>query len=438
MPTSERVDLGYRPRDWQKSVHAGIKRFSVVIVHRRGGKTVMAVMQLIHAALVTQKKNAQFSYVAPFLKQAKRIAWKYLCQFSQKIPGVTINSSELSVRFPNGATIYLNGADNPDSLRGLFLDGCVLDEVADMRPEIWGEIIRPAVADRKGWVLFIGTVKGHNLLSELYFAAKKDGSWFVANYDCYATNALPAEEIESMRKSMTENQFRQEMLNDFSAAVENQLIPFDVVAAAAGKTFSPNEYEFAPRVLGVDVARYGGDRSVIFPRQGLAALKPLVFNEISNMDLAGRVAEYIDHWQPDAVFIDAGRGEGVIDRLLQLGFSPIAVNFGGRPNSEQFANKRAEMWWNMGEWLKAGGAIPDLPDLKTDLCTPTYSYANARGKCELESKDEIRERGLSSPDLADALALTFAQNVAPRGGPGSRFATTAAHALTEYDPFAWN
>jgi hypothetical protein len=430
------IDLKYRPREWQKAVHAGIKRFSVVIVHRRGGKTVMAVMQLIHAALTTRKKLAQFTYVAPYLKQAKRIAWKYLTAFSRMVPGVEVNSAELSVKFPNGATIYLNGADNPDALRGLYLDGAVLDEVADMRPEIWGEIIRPAVSDRKGWVLFIGTVKGHNLLSELYFKAKKDPEWYVASWDCYHTNALPPQEIESMRKSMTENQFRQEMLNDFNAAVENQLIHFDVVAAAAGKHFPLTEYEFAPKVLGVDVARYGGDRSVIFPRQGIVALEPVVFSEISNMELAGRVAKYISSWQPDAVFVDAGRGEGVIDRLLQLGFSPIGVDFGGRPGSETFANKRAEMWSAMNDWLKSGGAIPDMVDLKADLCTPQYSFANARGKFELESKDDIKSRGMPSPDLADALALTFAHPVAPRGGPGSQWSENRGKALTEYDPFA--
>jgi hypothetical protein len=413
----------------------GLKRFSVVLVHRRGGKTVMAIMQLIHSALQARRPDSQFAYIAPLLKQAKRIAWKYLLRFTLPIPGVKVSVSELSVKLPNGSTIALYGADNPDALRGAYFDGAVLDEVADMHVDMWGEIIRPALADRGGWCLFIGTVKGANLLSEMYFSAQKNPDWYVANWDCYATDALPPEEIEAMRKEMTENQFRQEMLNDFSASVENQLIPFEVVAAACKRHIQESEYEFAPKVLGVDVARYGGDRSVIFKRQGLAAFAPAVFRSISNMDLAAKVAETISAWQPDAVFVDAGRGEGVIDRLLQLGFSPVGVDFGGKADGENFQNRRAEMWFKMGEWLKAGGGIPDMPELRIDLCVPQYSYANARGKFELESKDDIKARGLPSPDIADALALTFAYTVAPKAGPGMQFAAQYGHAITDYDPF---
>jgi hypothetical protein len=395
----------------------------------------MAVMALIHAALKTTKTEAQFAYVAPLLKQAKKIAWKYLKRFTKEIMGIKVNESELMVTFPNGATITLYGADNPDSLRGIYLDGVILDEVADMKPDVWGEIIRPTLADRKGWALFIGTVKGVNLLSEMYFQALNDDEWYVANYDCYQTDALPADEIESMRKTMGENKFKQEMLNDFNASVPNQLISFDDVKAAAGKHLDPSVYEYSPRILGVDVARYGDDKSVIFGRQGLASFVPQTYQGLSNMDLAAKVAETIATWKPDAVFIDAGRGEGVIDRLLQLGHSVVGVNFGGVPTKPQFANKRAEMWWDLNEWLKAGGAIPDDISLKTELCAPTYTYANAAGKFQLESKDEMKARGLHSPDVADALALTFAFPVAPTRGPGASL-SAGGHATTEYDPFA--
>lgn len=415
---SQVIDLGYRPRQWQREVHARLKRFSVLVVHRRGGKTVLAIMALIDAAIRTNKTRARFGYVAPLLKQAKAVAWDYLKHYASKVPGCTINEGELWVQFPNGARIRIFGADNPDSMRGLYFDGAVLDEVADFKPEVWGEVLRPALSDRQGWALFIGTPKGVNLFSELYFQAQRDPEWYAATYDVEQTKAIDINELARLKSEMTENQYRQEFLCDFSASVDNQLITIDRVNAAIGKHVRREDYEQSAIILGVDVARYGGDRSVIFRRQGLAAFAPLVFQDIDNMDLAGRVAHQIETWTPDALFIDAGRGEGVIDRLRQLGFNPLGVDFGGRPGNPKYENRRAEMWDGMSDWLKEGGALPDgdyVAMLKADMCAPTYSYANARGKFSLESKDDLRKRGLRSPDIADALALTFASPVAPRG-----------------------
>jgi hypothetical protein len=435
MPEIE-ADIGYHPRSWQVECHTGLKRFSVLVCHRRAGKTVMAGVTLLDAAGITQKSMARYVYLAPFLKQAKAVAWgPYLKPQLQKIPGVKINESELWGELPNGARISVYGADNPDALRGLYIDGIVIDEVADMKPEVWGQIIRPALADRNGWALFIGTPKGPNLFSEVYQKARKDPDWYTRLYTYRDTGCISPEEIELMRKTMTENQFRQEMLCDFDASSDNQLITIDIAHSAAGKHIPESEYEYAPRVMGVDVARYGGDRSVIFARQGLVSHAPKIYTIIDNMALAAKVAEHWVEWKPDAVFIDAGRGEGVIDRLRQLGFSPIPVDFGGRPNKPTFVNKRAEMWWEMADWLRSGASTPDITELKIDLCGPTYSYANAAGKLELESKDQLRKRGMASPDLADALALTFAHPVAVTRGPGSLITHHTAKAATEYDPY---
>jgi hypothetical protein len=181
----------------------------------------------------------------------------------------------------------------------------------------------------------------------------------------------------------------------------------------------------------VDVARFGADRSVIQKRQGLAAYEPIIFNDIDNMTLAGMVGQTISEWKPDAVFIDAGRGEGVIDRLRQLGFFVNEVNFGGRPTNPRYNNKRSEMWDSVRIWLDDGGSLPNNTDLKTDLCVPTYKF-DAGNRLQLESKDEIKKRGGRSPDLGDALALTFAFPVAPKN--------LGHHGLVEsiesdYDPF---
>ena len=428
------ISLDYVPRPWQQEIGAQLKRFSVLIVHRRGGKTVLALWTLIGAALRDTTGNGRYIYVAPQLKQAKGLAWDYLKSFLRPIPGLKINESELWVEVPNGSRIRLCGADSPDNLRGLAISGSVCDEIAQMNPVIWGEILRPALADREGWCLFIGTPKGINLLSKLYFNAlkKKEGyeDWYAASYTWKQTGALSDKEIADMRKTMSPNEWRQEMECDFSAATENTLISMEVADAAQSRQLQKKDFDFAPRVIGIDVARYGGDRSVIFCRQGSMVFPPQVFDSIDNMSLAGMVAKTIDKFRPDAVFCDAGRGEGVIDRLLQLGYNPIPVNFGGRPMSVKFVNKRAEMWCDMAAALETA-AIPDMPELRQDLCTPTYSYANAAGKFELESKDSIKKRGLTSPDLGDALAITYAWPVSP-----AAMSHKSSTCETEYDPIA--
>lgn len=429
------IDLGYRPRVWQDQCHRARKRFTVLALHRRAGKTELAVMELVDKALRCALPLPLFVYVAPFLKQAKAIAWERIKAYSHKIPGVEINESELWVRFPNnGAKIQLYGGDNPDGMRGLRIDGAVIDEVAQIKPEVWNEILQPALSDRKGWALFIGTPKGINLFSELYYKAEQLPDWHAARYTVFDTDAIDPDEVERLRRDMPENEFAREYLCDFSASAEDQLISIANAEEAARRFLRSDQYDFAAKVLGVDPARFGDDKSVIFPRQGLAAFKPRVMAGIDNMALADAVAAAIRKWQPDAVFIDAGNGSGVIDRLRQMGHPIIEVNFGGKPTDPRFLNKRAEMWWAVKEWIASGGTIPNMPELKQDLASPTYHY-NAANKLCLESKDDIKARIMRSPDLADGLALTFASPVAKT----MRYAhpSLADKAMNyEYDPFA--
>ena len=173
----EVVEFDYKPREVFKPFHYRDKRWSVIVAHRRCGKTVACINDLIRRALMEDKPNARYAYVAPYLAQSKSIAWDYLIRYSQPAL-VKANQAELWVELDNGARIRLFGADNPDALRGLYLDGVVLDEYADMRPRVWGEIIRPLLADRKGWAVFIGTPKGHNAFWDVYNHATQSEDWY--------------------------------------------------------------------------------------------------------------------------------------------------------------------------------------------------------------------------------------------------------------------
>jgi len=411
------IDLGYRPRRWQRECHVRRERFTVLALHRRAGKTELALSELLDQALRFDKEQGLFFYVAPLLKQAKAIAWGRLKQKVAPLIAANladINESELWVRIKiNGALIRVYGADNPDAMRGVRLDGCVIDEVAQIKPEVWIDVLQPALADRQGWALFIGTPNGVNLFSDLYYRAKSTANWYSALYTVYDTDALDPKEVERLREAMPETSFAREFLCDFAAAGDNQLLSLADIMEATKRVIQPNDFEFAPRVLGVDPARFGDDRSVIMRRQGLQAGEPKIFHGIDNMTLAHHVGREIEDWQPDAVFIDAGNGSGVIDRLRQLGYDVIEVHFGGKPTQPRYVNKRSEMWFEMREWILAGGAIPGHTSLRQDLAAPTYRY-DGQDRIALESKDDIKARGLPSPDLGDALALTFAYPAARR------------------------
>ena len=413
------VDLGYVPRRWQREAHVARQqhRFVVLAVHRRAGKTLLGLMELLDAALRSTQPLALYAYVAPFLKQAKSIAWAELkkrIELLRSSRAVEVNEAELTVTFlHNGATVRLFGADNADGLRGVGLDGLVLDEVAWIRPETWTDVLQPTLSDRLGWTLFIGTPCGVNLFSELFQKASELPGWCALRFTVDDTEALDPEEVKRLQRDMPAAAYRREMLCDFSAAADDQLIPLSLVEEASHRSYPANVTDGAPRIVGVDPARFGDDRSVIVQRHGVVMLPPLIYTGIDNMDLAARVAGVVERWQPDATFVDSGAGAGVIDRLRQLGFNPLEVPFGGKANKPlQFVNRRSEMWWLLREWLKEGGSIPNDPALRQELATPTYSF-DAAGRKLLESKDDIKKRlpGAGSPDIADALALTFANPI---------------------------
>lgn len=435
LPTREvRVELPFVPFPHQGVAHDMRQdfRFLVLVWHRRAGKTVFAVVELLLAALACTRPRGRYGYISPYLKQSETNAWEYLRHFAGCIPGCEVSESDLSVTLPNGAQVRLYGADNPKSLRGGYFDGVVLDEVADMRPEVWGEIVRPMLTDRQGWALFIGTPKGINLFSELYYRAERgEPGWGCALMPATATGVIPPAEIEAARQEMGEAQFAQEFECDFAAAADDVLIRLTTVLEAQKRVLHETAYNFAAKVLGVDVARYGDDDTVLMPRQGLACFNPRALHGLDTMAIAGHVAQAIDTWQPDATFVDVGGvGAGVIDRLLQLKKHVIPVDFGSKAFDPRYENKRAEMWVAMRDWL-AAGRIPPIAALQRDLSAPKYTWANARGRMQLESKDDMRARGLPSPDHGDALACTFAFPVSPRGPTG---ANDVEFAETEYDP----
>ena len=193
-------------------------RFCVVVAHRRMGKTVAAINHLIKSAIECDKDEPRFAYIAPTYGQAKRVAWDYLTKFTRPL-NATHNISELRADFW-GRRISLYGSDNPDSLRGQYFDGVILDEIGDQDPKIWNEIIRPALADRLGWCMFVGTPKGRNHFADLRDRAESAEDWNLLEFKASETNILAESELDSARKEMGEDKYNQEFECSFNAAVE--------------------------------------------------------------------------------------------------------------------------------------------------------------------------------------------------------------------------
>jgi hypothetical protein len=212
------VELDYQPRDVFLPFHERTQRWSVIVAHRRCGKTVACINDLIYKAITEGKEDGRYAYIAPYYSQAKTIAWDYLLKFSQPVL-TKANQSELWVELVNGARIRLFGADTGENLRGLYLDGVVLDEYADMKPSIWGSVVRPLLADRGGFATFIGTPKGHNQFWDVYNNATKDSDWYVKTLRASQTNLLPDAELADAAKMMSQDQYLAEFECDFESSI---------------------------------------------------------------------------------------------------------------------------------------------------------------------------------------------------------------------------
>lgn len=408
------IIIPYAPRQHQTEIHNALdeKRFGLIVAHRRFGKTVCTLNQLIKKALLNTNERPRFGYIAPYRTQAESIAWEYLKTFTAPIPDREVNISKLEITLPNSASIRLFGSDNADALRGLYFDGVVIDEPALMRPNVWGEIIRPCLADRQGWAVFIGTPRGMDFFYELYLSALRDETWHTAIYRASETGIIPQSELDLARQTMSEAQYLQEFECDWGASTSNALININTVLEASRRILDQFTNRGAPKILSVDVARFGDDQSIIGLRKGLEFKILKKFRNLDLMTFAGQLGQIINEIKPDSVFIDSvGLGAGLCDRMRQLGYRVIDVNAGSAATeSGKYINKRIEMWDQARQWLESGGRIPDDRDLISGLCSPTYSY-DPSNRLKLELKEDMKRRGLRSPDEADCLALSFAYPV---------------------------
>jgi phage terminase large subunit len=214
----EVIELPYSPRKQFERFHTRQERWALIVAHRRAGKTVACINDMIKRAIEENKPNGRYAYIAPYYNQAKTVAWDYLLYYTEPIRSAK-NASELWVELVNGSRIRLYGADNADAMRGQYFDGLINDEYGDWKPGIWGNILRPALADRQGWAVFIGTPKGRNEFYELRELSITDDDWFYQELKASETKIVAQAELTDAAKLMTKDQYAQEFECSFDAAV---------------------------------------------------------------------------------------------------------------------------------------------------------------------------------------------------------------------------
>src|SRR3977135_4328567 len=243
------LPIDYSPRGHFVPFHARRERFACIVTHRRAGKTVACVQELQRRAVDCELVRPRFAYLAPFLRQSKAVAWDYLRAAMAPLRrfGATAHESELRVDYPKGGQVRLYGADNPDAMRGIYLDGIVLDEYADMDPRMWSEIIRPALADRQGWAVFIGTPKGRTGFFDLWRRSQTEPGWFSMMLKASETGLIPASELALARRDLSEEQYAQEFECSFDAAVIGSYYGKQLLRAEQDKRIGNVPYETPAR-----------------------------------------------------------------------------------------------------------------------------------------------------------------------------------------------
>jgi len=393
-------------------------RRGMLVIPRRNGKDLLCWNTLIAKAL---QKPHLYYYIAPYYNQVRQIIWEGFTadrRFMDFLPPGTIaNKTKVDMRIDliNGSQIKLMGSDMVDRIVGTNPYGIVFTEYSLHKPEAW-EYLSPILAENGGWAIFNGTPRGLNHMYHLYERAKKlPGEWYVQYLTCEDTGVPSKEAIEAERRAgKSESKILQEYYCSWEASSEETLIPLDIIRPAVNFDLVEAQYSFAPKIIGCDVAYAArGDKAVIARRQG-RKLHPLTkFQGTSNMALATHLVKVFKEWGADAIMVDAGRGEGVISRLDQLGFGEyvLPVHFNGKTYSSLYLNKRAEIWGKTKDWFMSENtpSIPEDDMLIAGLSAP-LSFVNDKGYIQLESKLQMRARQVQGLDEADAVCLTHAED----------------------------
>ena len=329
----EVIEIDYTPRLQAREFHDRTERFAVLVAHRRFGKTVAAVNDLIRDALTIDLPNVRVAYIAPYLSQSKAVAWDYALEYTRDIPQIKVNHSELRIDFPNGARFRLFGADNYNAMRGLYFDAVVLDEMADFPASAWPTVIRPAIVDRKGRATIIGTPKGKNEFWEMYDYAKNHPEWWCRMFKASDTDILDADELEEAKRTMGEDRYEQEFECSFEAAIQGAYYAQEMKTATTTGRVTNVPYDPAVGVTTAWDLGIGDSTAIFFAQYVGQEIRIIDYYESSGVGLdhyakvlSEKGYHYVEHILPHDVQVkELGTGKSRIETLDALGISDIQI-----------------------------------------------------------------------------------------------------------------
>ena len=329
----EVIEIDYTPRLQAREFHDRTERFAVLVAHRRFGKTVAAVNDLIRDALTIDLPNVRVAYIAPYLSQSKAVAWDYALEYTRDIPQIKVNHSELRIDFPNGARFRLFGADNYNAMRGLYFDAVVLDEMADFPASAWPTVIRPAIVDRKGRATIIGTPKGKNEFWEMYDYAKSHPEWWCRMFKASETDILDADELEEAKRTMGEDRYEQEFECSFEAAIQGAYYAQEMKTATSDGRVTNVPYDPAVGVTTAWDLGIGDSTAIFFAQYVGQEIRIIDYYESSGVGLdhyakvlSEKGYHYSEHILPHDVQVkELGTGKSRVETLDALGISDITI-----------------------------------------------------------------------------------------------------------------
>ena len=396
MPTA--IDLGYTPRPQQVALHKALDshRWVVAVCHRRMGKTVCAINHIIFSALEATVERPRFAYIAPTYRQAKLIAWDYVKAYTAPLPGVVHRESDLIVNFPNGARMQLFGADNPDALRGLFFDGVVFDEFGLQPANVFSEVVRPALTDRKGWALFLGTPNGKNQFYDAVQTAHKEEDWALLTFPVSATSLIEASELDAAKQVMTPDEYQCEFECSFEAAVKGAIYADQVATAREEGRICQVPYDPSLPVdtdwdLGI-----GDATSIIFTqslRSGEVRIIDFVESSGEGLQyyanvLATRPYSYGTHWAPHDIAVrELGTGKSRLEVAAGFGLQfEVTPRVTGGASEVEDGIHAARLFWRRCwfDQTKANDLVEALQHYRRDYnsrlgefrATPVHDWSS--------------------------------------------------------------
>ncbi len=424
--TELHLPYNYHARSYQvpfwEAMNKHNKRRACLVWHRRSGKSKTLLNFEIQKAF---ERVGVYYHAFPEYNQGRKILWDGIDKDGQKLldhipPQLrkSTNKTEMKIELINGSIWQIIGADNYDSLVGPNPVGIVLDEwaVSDKYPLAW-DYFRPILAENRGWAVFPYTPRGMNHGYTLHQMAIVNPDWFHQVLTVDDTQAISRFDIQAEREAgMSEDMIQQEFYCSFVASTEDIVIPFSLIEPALTREVY---YQRSPKIAGLDVARFGNDRTALIVRQGGQIIHVETWGQVDIVQTASRVMDRYKAKLFDAVAVDTiGIGAGVAD-ILKSNDVPVAmVQVSERPmDEERFDTQRDELWWKLREWFEDGvcsisrAIMPrQIQMLLKDIQDIRFKY-NLKNKIKIESKEDMKKRLGYSPDIGDALCLTFTHKI---------------------------